>query len=58
MQNPVPDNRHASETYVVEVGGKVDSEYESFTAALKAGFALKSRNWDVRVKVCDAAERT
>ena len=58
MQDPVPNNDHASGTYVVEVGGKVASETMSFTAALKAGFELRKSNADVPVKVCNAAERS
>jgi hypothetical protein len=57
MQDPVSNHSHPSGTYVVEVGGKVDSEYGSFTAALKAGFELRNRNSGVPVKVCDAAKR-
>jgi len=58
MQDPVPNSSHSSGTYVVEVGGKVDSEYESFTAALKAGFELKNRNSEARIRICDAAGRS
>jgi hypothetical protein len=57
MQNPVANSSEPSGTYVVEVGGKVDSQYGSFTAALKAGFELKNRNSAARVRVCGAAER-
>lgn len=57
MENHGSNNGHPSGTYVVEVGGKVDSEYGSFTAALKAGFELRNRNSGVQIKVCDAAKR-
>jgi len=57
MQDPVTNHSHAGGTYVVEVGGKVEAESMSFTAALKAGFELRNRNSGIPVKVCDAAER-
>ena len=44
MQNPIPDNAHPCEGYIVEVGGKFDSEYGTFTAALKAGLQLKNKS--------------
>jgi hypothetical protein len=58
MQDPVANSSHSSASYVVEVGGRVDSEHQSFTAALKAGFELKNRNSGARVRICDAAGRT
>lgn len=47
-----------SEGYVVEVGGRFDSEHGSITAALKAGLQLKHKNSQAEVKVYDAKERT
>jgi hypothetical protein len=57
MQNPIPDHAHPSEGYVVEVGGKFDSEYGTFTAALKAGLQLKNKSSQAEVKVYDTNER-
>jgi hypothetical protein len=57
MQNPIPDNGHACEGYVVEVSGKFDSEYGTITAALKAGLELKNKSSEVQVKVYDTKDR-
>jgi hypothetical protein len=57
MRNPIPDKGHPSEGYIVEVGGKFDSEYGTITAALKAGLELKNKSAQAQVKVCDAKER-
>jgi hypothetical protein len=57
MPNPVQDNGHAREGYIVEVGGKFDSEYGSITAALKAGLQLKNKSAQAQVKVYDTNER-
>ena len=57
MQNPVPDNAQPCEGYIVEVGGKFDSEYGSITAALKAGLQLKNKSSQAEVKVYDTNER-
>jgi len=45
------------EGYIVEVGGKFDSEYGSITAALKAGLQLKNKSSQAQVKVYDTNER-
>lgn len=52
LSHDLPD-----EGYVIEVGGKFDSEYGSFTAALKAGLGLKNKYSQAQVKVYDANER-
>ena len=57
MQNPIPDNAHPCEGYIIEVGGKFDSEYGTFTAALKAGVELKNKSSQAEVKVYDTNER-
>jgi hypothetical protein len=57
MQNPIPDNGHPCEGYIVEVGGKFDSEYGTFTAALKAALQLKNKSSQAEVKVYDTNER-
>ena len=57
MQKPIPAIGHPSEGYIVEVGGKFDSEYGSITAALKAGLQLKNKCSQAQVKVYDTNER-
>ena len=57
MQNFIPDNAHPCEGYIIKVGGKFDSEYGTFTAALKAGLELKNKSSEVQVKVYDTKER-
>ena len=57
MPNPVQDNGRARAGYIVEVGGKFDSEYGSITAALKAGLQLKNKSSQAQVKVYDTNER-
>lgn len=57
MKNSIPTNVLASEGYVVEIGGKFDSEYGTFMAAVKAGLELKNKNSQAQVKVYDANER-
>lgn len=56
MDKPVANDRPA-EVYAVEIGGQVASQHASFTAALKAGLALKGRNAGAEVKVYEAGER-
>ena len=55
----MPDaaSAHPATGFVLEVGGRFDSEYGTWMAALKAGLALKQRNAGVPVKVYEAAER-
>jgi hypothetical protein len=57
MQNFIPDNAHPCEGYIIKVGGKFDSEYGTFTAALKAGLQLKNKSLEAQVKVYDTKER-
>jgi hypothetical protein len=57
MRNPIQVTGPAREGYIVEVGGKFDSEYGTITAALKAGLELKNKSSQAQVKVCDAKER-
>ena len=56
MQN-VPAQSPPHDGFVVEVGGKFVSEYDSLTAALRAGLELKHRDAQAQVKVYDAKER-
>jgi hypothetical protein len=46
------------EGYVVEIDGKFESEYGTFTGALKAGFELWQKFPQSQVKVHDAIEQT
>lgn len=57
MQNPVPTAVHLAEGYVVEIAGTFNSEYGTFTAALKAGLELKHKDSHAQVKVYDVKER-
>jgi uncharacterized protein YhjY with autotransporter beta-barrel domain len=47
-----------TEGYVLEVGGKFKSGYESSEVALKAGLELKKKYPHIQVRVYDAKERT
>jgi len=58
MKTSTLNNDRPSEGYVIEVGGKFDSEYGSFTEALKAGLGLKNKYAQAQVKVYDANERS
>jgi len=58
MQNPTLTYVPPCEGYVVELGGQFNSEYGSFTGALKAGLELKHKDSQAQVKVYDASERT
>jgi len=57
MQNTAPGRATPHDGFVVEVGGKFNSEHGSLTAALKAGLELKNKNSQIPVRVCDANER-
>ena len=56
MQN-APAQSPPHDGFVVEVGGQFVSEYDSLTAALRAGLELKHRDAQAQVKVYDAKER-
>ena len=58
MKNAIPANVLAAEGYIVEIGGKFDSEYGSFMAAVKAGLELRNKYSQAQVKVYDANELT
>jgi hypothetical protein len=58
MKNAILTNALPAEGYIVELGGKFDSEYASITAALKAGLELKNKDSQAQVKVYDANERS
>lgn len=58
MKNPVLTDARPSEGYVVEIGGKFDSEYGTFMAAVKAGLELRNKYSQAQVKVYDANEQT
>ena len=46
------------EGYFLEIDGKFESEYGTFTRALKAGFELRQKFPQSQVKVHDANEQT
>jgi hypothetical protein len=58
MENRILADVLPSDGYVVELGGKFNSEYGSITGALKAGLELKNKDPQAQVKVYDASERT
>ena len=58
MENPILTYVPPCEGYVIELGGRFNSEYGSFTGALKAGLELKNKDSHAQVKVYDASERT
>jgi hypothetical protein len=58
MKNAILTNALPAEGYIVELGGKFDSEYGTFMAAVKAGLELKNKYSQAQVKVYDANERT
>jgi hypothetical protein len=51
MQN---SSHQPKEGYVVEIDGKFESEYGTFTGALKAGLELRQKFPQSQVKVHDA----
>jgi hypothetical protein len=57
MEQPVSRDPSSAQGFVVEVGGQVHSSHASYTEALKAGLAIKSRNAQAAVKVYEAGER-
>jgi hypothetical protein len=46
------------EGYVLEIDGKFESEYKTFTGALKAGLELRRKFPQSEVKVHDANQQT
>ena len=57
--NQSHDSSHQpKEGYVVEIDGKFESEYGTFTGALKAGFELRQKFPQSQVKVHEANEQT
>jgi hypothetical protein len=55
MQN---SSHQPKEGYVVEINGKFESEYGTFTGALKAGLELRQKFPQSQVKVHDANEQS
>ena len=58
MESSVPTNDFQSERFVVEIDGKIDSEYGTLMAALKAGLELMRKCPGSQVKVRDVKEQT
>jgi hypothetical protein len=56
MKTLIENNVLPAEHYVVEIDGKVRSEYEIFIEALKAGMELKQKFPHSRIKVLDVDE--
>jgi len=50
-------NASVSESYFVEIDGKIGSVYRIYIEALKAGMALKQRFPERQIKVHDADNR-
>lgn len=57
MPSLAPTAGDANAGFVVEVAGRINAEYASLTAALKAGLELKNKDALAQVKVYDARER-
>ena len=55
MQKP---SLQPKEGYVLEIDGKIESEYGTFTGALKAGLELRQKFPQSQVKLHDANEQT
>ena len=55
MQKP---SLQPKEGYVLEIDGKFESEYGTFTGALKAGLELRQKFPQSQVKLHDANEQT
>jgi hypothetical protein len=53
MRTVIPNDIQGSECFVLEIDGKVQSQYEIFTEALKAGFELKQKFPHSKIKVHD-----
>ncbi len=56
MKTVIEDNILARESYVVEIDGKITSEYGIFVEALKAGMEMKQKFPHSHIKVHDADE--
>lgn len=56
MKTVIEDNVLARESYVVEIDGKITSEYGIFVEALKAGMEMKQKFPHSHIKVHDADE--
>jgi hypothetical protein len=56
MKTVMEDNVRAQESYVVEIDGKITSQYGIFVEALKAGMEIKQKFPHSHIKVHDADE--
>ena len=56
MKTVIEDNVLASGSYVVEIDGRITSEYRIFVEALKAGMEMKQKFPHSQIKVHDAGE--
>jgi hypothetical protein len=57
MDSQYPTNALRFESYVVEVDGKIISEYGTLMAALKAGLELRNKFPQSQIKLHDAVEQ-
>jgi hypothetical protein len=57
MKTAMPNGILATESYVVEIDGKIKSEYGFFLEALKAGMELKQKFPHSQIKVHDSVPR-
>jgi hypothetical protein len=55
MQKP---SLKPKESYVLEIDGKLESEYGTFTGAVKAGLELRQKYPQSQIKVHDANNQT
>jgi len=58
MKSAILTNVLRPESYILEIDGKIKSEYGIFAQALKAGLELKQKYPYSEVKVHDANEQT
>ena len=55
-KHPQKSSHQPKEGYILEIDGKFESEYGTFTRALKAGLELRQKFPQSQVKVHDANE--
>ena len=58
MENHILTNVRPCDGYIVEIDGKIDSEYGTLMGALRAGLELRQKLPHAQVKVRDANEQT
>lgn len=58
MKNHKPTDMKRFEHFILEIDGKVNSEFECFQEALKAGLELRRKFPQSQVKLHDANKQT